>query len=324
MAQIQADFPDLAQMFGAQSVMPAILGMQRFNQAQQAQGENIQGAQQSRQLEAQKAPLDLERIAAATAQDRAQTGLMGQQAEGLRLKNEELAGVPLKMRQEAAIADYAAKTSAKEIADHEAAIRKGLIHENPEVRKQAEFMWNQLDKVKMKKMELEEQAKSKAYDADTRARASKEVAMLNAGSRENVAIIKANAAAKGKDIMGMMMSGKLKPEVAISTFAALAAVEQDPEVKQMYTALSQQAEIQAQKLRPAPQPQVDPSKVPGAPLTTPALPGVTPMPGTQAPAAPGNGDIQKAITGAGWTWEPNKYDYRIGPDGRPQRKLKGQ
>lgn len=42
----------------------------------------------------------------------------------------------------------------------------------------------------------------------------------------------------------------------------------------------------------------------------------------QAPAAAAN--PQAVITKAFGSYEPQKYDYRMGPDGRPQRKLKGQ
>lgn len=34
------------------------------------------------------------------------------------------------------------------------------------------------------------------------------------------------------------------------------------------------------------------------------------------------GDLRGAVEGAGWKYEPDKYDYRIGPDGTPQRKAK--
>ena len=49
--------------------------------------------------------------------------------------------------------------------------------------------------------------------------------------------------------------------------------------------------------------------------------GVTPPP-AGAPTGAG-GDLQKAVEGAGWKYEPNKYDYRIGPSGQVQRKRKG-
>jgi hypothetical protein len=57
-------------------------------------------------------------------------------------------------------------------------------------------------------------------------------------------------------------------------------------------------------------------------------PADIPIPGRGAPqakpAAGNSADLRKAIAGAGWTYEPDKYDYRIAPDGVAERKLKGK
>lgn len=52
---------------------------------------------------------------------------------------------------------------------------------------------------------------------------------------------------------------------------------------------------------------------------TGAAPAVTPKP-TAAPAA--NASIKSAVEAAGQKYEPNKYEYRIGPTGQVERKLK--
>jgi hypothetical protein len=287
MAQVNAEYPDLSQMFGATSVLPAMLGMERFRQAQQTQQGNMAEQAQSMDIARQRAPVDLQHIMSQTEEARARVPFMQQQTEGLRLKNDIEGAVPRRQRIDAAIAEYAAKTSDKEIKDHENAIRKGLIDPSPEVRKQAEFMWQQLDRVKQKKLELETQERIHANDSAQRRASARDVAMIGASSRENAAFIKQKHAA---NILESVKAGKLDPARAAASFGALAMLEEDPVKKAQYIALSNQMEIMAQKLKPPPQPQVDPSKIPGVPLTTPELPGptigVTPPPAAATKLSP--------------------------------------
>jgi hypothetical protein len=65
-------------------------------------------------------------------------------------------------------------------------------------------------------------------------------------------------------------------------------------------------------------------RVPTNPAARIPIPGRPNSGGTPQPAAGGAKDIRKAIAGAGWTYEPDKYDYRIAPDGVAERKLKGK
>lgn len=309
MAQVQADFPDLSQMFGAQSVYPAILGMQRFKQAQQAQNENIQSAQQSRQLDAQKAPAELEAILSQNRHRDAQTqglgatlGLTQQQTEEKRLQNEVTSSVPLQTRRDAALADYAAKISAKELADDEAKI-KILLRTNPV---EGQRMWETLHQVKLKKLELEEQAKREAYAADQRRASAREVANIGASSRENVALTKAGASArKADDIIASAKAGKLSMDRAAASLAIMAEFEEDPTMKRKLFAAAQAFETALQKQKQAAAgavPQIDPSKVPGAPLTQPTLPGpalgVTQTPAPQATTQYTVGQTYKGKTGS--------------------------
>jgi type II secretory pathway pseudopilin PulG len=287
MAQVNLDFPDLSQMFGAQSVMPAFLGMQRFQQAQQAQQGNMADQSQQMEIARNRAPVDLQHIMSQTEENRARVPYMQAQQNKL---NDDLSitqAVPKQQRIDAAIAEYAAKTSEKEIKDHENAIRKGLIDPSPEVRKQAEFMWQQLDKVKTKKMELDNQAKIHEADAASRRASARDVAMVGASSRENVALTRTQAAGKhAQEVLDAVKAGKMDPAKAAATFGTLALLEEDPQKKAMYQNISNQMETMAQKLKPAPQPQIDPTRVPNAPLTTPSLPGPTVQTAPPAPSAP--------------------------------------
>lgn len=110
---------------------------------------------------------------------------------------------------------------------------------------------------------------------------------------------------------------------AFVEYNRLAAMETDPEKKALYQALADQAEMSDRADKQAAAnavPQVDPSKVPGAPLTTPQPPTPTPR-GNTAPSA--SGINKQVVEAAGWAYEPDKYDYRV-MDGKVQRKPKGK
>ncbi len=65
---------------------------------------------------------------------------------------------------------------------------------------------------------------------------------------------------------------------------------------------------------PGPVPQVKPI---GPPASSPQAASAPAAAVTERP-------LRQAVSESGYPWEPEKYDYRIGPDGKAQRKPKGQ
>lgn len=125
------------------------------------------------------------------------------------------------------------------------------------------------------------------------------------------------AAAKGKggpvDIMASVAAGKITPEKAIAYYEMKDAAEGlTPEETQANARLKEH---------------VYSKTTVGKPGTTEDIMGLQ-SPQERAKAAAGGKptggtDIATAVKKAGQQYEPEKYDYRITPDGRVQRKPKG-
>jgi len=145
--------------------------------------------------------------------------------------------------------------------------------------------------------------------------------------------LKSNSNSLSLSIEDQLRSGKLnfeKAAVLLNNAAMAAQMEGDVEKAQLYQGMandynnkhiaSRQAGAQAQLGGKADMSQfgIQPNVVPPAAPFAPVAPSKPAAPGAQAPT----GDIavyQKAFGG----YEPNKYDYRVGPGGIPQRRLKG-
>lgn len=96
--------------------------------------------------------------------------------------------------------------------------------------------------------------------------------------------------------------------------------------------LTEEARVVAQTIATLPNAQPNP----GAPDIGAASGNRVPTHQTQTPFVPGGGapqpqpqaadpnKLRRAIASAGWPYEPNKYDYRVAPDGVVERKLKGK
>lgn len=224
----------------------------------------------------------------------------------------------------AARSKIAAQMSESELAQHESAVKQAMLDPSPHVRAVGKAMAEQLMEIRKLRVHGEDSASV----ANIHGNASRDVAAIGANSREAVA--KTRAENQKKQALNMeqaAMAGKLDYGRAAVALSFAAEHEENPLIKAELFKRANAMELADQKARQAAAagvPQVDPSKVPGAPLTTPKPPGPSLGPAGSTPTASPSGDVQKAVTGSGWAWEPDKYDYRIGPDGKPQRKPKGK
>jgi hypothetical protein len=328
MPQVTTEYPDLSQMFGAQSAMPAILGMERFRQAQQAQQGNMADQAQQMQIAKDRAPVDLAHIASQTSEANARVPFIQAQTQGLNLTNEVTAGIPKEERIAAHRTKMAKEMGNDQLDAQEAQLNKIMLnpHITPEARQQVRALLDEMPKIRAEKLKLASQEAIHKYDSDTRAQASRDVAGINKDRALEVQRLKNEAAQKGNAILNAAKAGKLDPAHALGSLSVLAAFEKDPEIQATYQSVADQMDVwikQKEREKAAAVPQVAPDKVPGAPLTTPVPPVATPRVMPKAASAP-SPDLQKAVTTSGWAWEPDKYDYRIGPDGKVQRKPKGK
>lgn len=215
----------------------------------------------------------------------------------------------------------AAQMSESELSQHETAVKQAMIDPSPHVRAVGKAMAEQLMEIRKLRVHGEDSANV----ANIHGNATITSATIGANSREAVAQARV-AASKNKalDMEQAAMGGKLDYARAAVALAFAAEHEDDPMKKADLFRRANAMELADQKQKQsaaAAVPQVDPGRVPGAPLTVPKPPGPSLGPTTPTVQSP---DVQKAVTGAGWSWEPDKYDYRIGPDGKPQRKPKGK
>lgn len=150
-------FPDLSQMFGARSVMPAMLGMERFQQAMKSQQQNMDLGQQLFQqnqvmnpLMAQHQGLQNKEIEAQIPGTRARSTLDLNKV----LKDNQL----MRPEVDAQLAEYAAKTEMSKLKQDHAHIERMMNDPNssPEERQQWKVMYEHSGEILKKKMELEE------------------------------------------------------------------------------------------------------------------------------------------------------------------------
>jgi hypothetical protein len=133
-----------------------------------------------------------------------------------------------------------------------------------------------------------------------------EVAKIQAASREAAARARAAAMAK---------IPKTEDRIAILEEAE-ANGEATPQESELLRRLKNHVYNEKTLAAPATAPEVMGQETPTARAARLAQ-GSTPQ--AAAPQAP---DIQQALQAAGMPYEPNKYEYRIGPNGQPQRKAK--
>lgn len=315
---LPTEFPDLNQMFGKRSAMPTFFGLQQMEQAKKIQQQNMMEQSQNMDIQRQKAPADLASILAQTEESKARVPFLQEQTNQLKTKNQIDSQIPADMRKQAAIAELASKISEDELKDHENKIRQALLHHKPEVRQTAQFMWEALDKVKMKKMELDNQKEiQRAHDE----RIEKTTRETNE-ARIRQAEIRAKVGKQALTMEQAAMSGKLDPARAAVALSMAAEMVEDPAEKADLFRRANQMETMAQKLRPQPGPQVDPSQMPGVPLKTPGLPGPSTGPAASTPpqASPGaEVGIPSPKTQAEYDKLPSGTIY-IDTDGKKKRK----
>lgn len=195
MAQVNESYPDLTSMFGAASTLPAILGMERFKQAQQAQQINMAGAQQEQAIQAKRAPMDLEHIMAQTQHMKAQNPLLEAQTEQTRLKNEEMSATK-DARIKEVLTKLSNNTDEEGLKRTEISLRQMLTKPDlePGVRQRLEQALSYMPKIYEMKLGLEERRQTSIEQEGMRqdGQNQREAAALAAGKYAKAGVSKYN------------------------------------------------------------------------------------------------------------------------------------
>ncbi len=147
------------------------------------------------------------------------------------------------------------------------------------------------------------------------------IALINAKSRDDVAAFKATFTQNRQNFQQYLTEYARKKQAGQTT-------PQEDGMAQMIEQMMYAARAAgvAEDPRALPRELMQPP-VPGQPPVQPR-PVPRPLPPTQVPPPgnpvpmPTNVPSQQEVTGAGWAYEPHKYEYRKGPNGNIQRKPK--
>lgn len=137
--QLQVNQPDLAQMFGQDSLYNTLYGLQRQDQANANQAQNLSQAQQEQQFQAQDQPINLQQLAANVGHTNALAGLTNAQIPGVqaesRLKTNAANAddsVDSVTRNQKALSAYAASINENDLKAHEAQANADLYSGDPQ------------------------------------------------------------------------------------------------------------------------------------------------------------------------------------------------
>ena len=326
MAQVGVQYPSLQGLFSGP--MAGWLGADQYQNAQKNDELNRQQSLEDLTTKQVNRPLDMQVKQMGLAKSAAELpGIFARSSQEQDKAN--MSRKTLDPAIQAELTKIAAQTTFDDLKNQEAQLTQLISNPNtPEqIRQTLLKARDYFPDLYKKRMELDEQTKRSTYEADQRRASALDVANVNKDKATTVANTNAAArvqaaAQKAVSMANAAAAGKLDPAKAAVALAFAAEQSDDPTERAELFRRSNEMELMAQKLKPAPQPQINTDAVGGGVLNPAKLPG--PTAGVKdAPAQPGN-DIQKAVTAAGWTYEPTKYDYRIGPDGKVQRKLKGK
>jgi hypothetical protein len=334
MAQVNVQYPALNQLFGAQSVMPAYYGTQQMMAAEENEKINQQQALQDMLFKSQDQPLDLQQKQANIDQSAAM--LPGYQADAFLKKRtaDVRAGTSIQQEIETAAKHLYNDFKAEDIKMFDTETDMMLRSRDPREVEQGK------QRSMLSRAIVQEQAKAAAL-AD---REKEKLRMMGENSlavaRENNAGRMAAAGARMQAPKGLADKIKgMSPDKAAELYNALAIEAADSgniERANFYQQEAQRAALTHQanlKLRAeaAKEGKFDLGAagvevVPRAPL--PGMVSGTPM-GQNNPiaASPNNSASPEAKAAATYkqafgSYDPDKYDYRISPDGKPQRKPK--
>jgi hypothetical protein len=143
-----------------------------------------------------------------------------------------------------------------------------------------------------------------------------------AAAKEAAEAKKAAAETKAKgagDLFARVKSGQVPPDKAAVQFQFLAMSEEDPVKRQQYYDFAEQSNKLAVQLREAQgmAGRPDPNKMGIETFQSPS-----PVMGQGGSKPSGQPDIAGQAKAAWGSYDPNKYDYRVGPNGNLQRKEK--
>jgi hypothetical protein len=314
MAQLGVQYPSLEGLGG---IFEGMGTSQRFNIAKQNEGINQQQALQDIYQNEQMNPLRVRQALLGNQTTEAQLpGVVADSSRKTR-DNQVREGIPLDVEQRAKLSEIAAKMSEDEWKQEEAAIQKALVHPSAAVRAQAQKMLPLLKE--FQKSAMEQSQKSADAQALETLRGTNAQALM----KQQIDAGRFKKSGSGA-VTFMEQFGKLKnskdKHAALVLEAKKAELDGDEELAARYTAMAESIRAQATAEIATPKPgSVDvPSVAPN--IRTHQQPNIAP-PGAKAPAAGPQGDVEvfKKAFGA---YEPDKYEYRIGPTGVPQRRKK--
>lgn len=309
-------YPDLNQMFGNRSMMPAFLGMQQRQQAMGQTQQNVDLGQIMQQHTQQMNPL-LEQQQGLVNKQR-QAEIPGVAADSTLKINKVLMDQKLMDPEiRAKIAKYASEASDSELKQNENAVKMAVLKGDLS-KEQADQMFGLLTEVRKHQMDL-----------STRKDTSVEVERMRQegqNRREDLA----RESGKYDHSWKMGISSKIEMEGdPVKKLTLIMDAAQQAKAKgdtRSYEELSDRATVlenivKAKLASTQPKPgAVDASALTqGAIPTNPSLPV---LPGNSPQRQSQGNELQQAVQASDWAWEPDKYDYRIGPDGHAQRKAK--
>lgn len=318
----------LGELFSAP--MSGGLLMSQFENAQQAHDLNRHKTLADMYMQQEKHPLEMQ-LMGGQARD------LHSQADARELKT-KFDKETYDPRVKSELSKIAAQLKDDDYKNAETAIKQALMSRDPQERAEAEQMWGMMSEIR----KMREEAATKHKNE------MEKVRLMEAGDTErtgmnNATTLKAARinAAGGKSSKAPPTEAEIIAKGGFERAAAYydakafeaerngeeqAALVYRAQANKMKTAF-ERAKTLAGQQRLQGQPDM------GALADVPTLPGVTPegftpspqgMQGTVQPEGTPpatNAEIFKKSFGA---YEPDKYDYRIGPNGKPQRKLKSQ
>ena len=315
MAQIGVQQPaNLMEMFSSPSPMLWDIAQSQVGQQRRSNEINQQQALQSMLFEGQDQPLKQRQLELQNQTAEAQ--LPGFAADSsLRQDKASLSRNTLPEQQRTMLSELAGKISKNDLDEAENAVKTALTHPSAKVREQANTMWQQLSHVKEIKLKADEDMRrAMAVGAQSiEGQRGMEQMRIDAGKYKDK-----NAALGFWGNFNKLKSAKDKHAALM-----LEAVKED---QQGNTEGAGQLRQMAEEIRPQAEAEIG-AKAQAPVINVPAvtgLPGVSPQsiaPAAKTTAPELNADVVKAAFGA---YEPDKYQYRISPDGKLQRKPIGK
>jgi len=344
MPQIGTQYPGLGQIFGDHSVMPAYFGTQQFMEAQDNNKINQDQALQDMLFKAQDQPLDLERKRGEISQQAAL--LPGYQADS-ELKQRNVAvkrGIPIEdeisqaakhlagdiraedlraIEQEAQQALYSNDPQEQARGKHLSLLSQAVVREQEKMRLQEERDRQKLGMQGENARELMQmQIDAGRFKKSERAGKSEQELVSKLGLEKSAVFYKHTADEALADALPMEPGPERTALLAKATEYQRRADEALQAFERSKTLAGQQSgagKVDVGSLAGVPtRPGATPSGFGG---NNPLAASPTPSPVTD-PARKAAAQDEATFKQAFGSYEPNKFDYRIGPNGVPQRKPK--